>query len=210
MGVLWLMTCAHHGASEETRERETWAGTVGEEILEEGAVPTEQWRVGTIWRDRKKWERNSKRGYQVHEWRHTSRDKHAGPLEFILDRAIAVEEGLEEPSWRGKVSSDRGKTQMAGKVPLNLAHLIAHRELVMSVSVHFPGKQTVLLYTHTAQISKEAWAWMSEHGHSSEHTRVFWLSYIVVHTSAMPQLWHDQSLQDQTSNGSAQHWEEMH
>lgn len=101
-------------------ERETWPGKVGEEILEEGAVPTEQWRVGTIWRDRKKWERNSKRGYQVHEWRHTSRDKHAGPLEFILDRAIAVEEGSEEPSWRGKVNSDRGKTQMAGKVPLNL------------------------------------------------------------------------------------------
>ena len=59
---------------------------------------------------------------------------------------------------------------MAGKVPLNLAHLIAHRELVMSVSVHFPGKETVLLYTHTAQISKEAWTWMSEHGRSSEHT----------------------------------------
>lgn len=85
-------------------ERETWAGTVGEEILEEGAVPTEQWRVGTIWRDRKKWERNSKWCYQVHEWRHTSRDKHAGPLEFILD-SNSCRGGIRgtELTWKGQL-----------------------------------------------------------------------------------------------------------
>lgn len=79
--------------------------------------------------------------------------------------------------------------QMGGKAPLNLAHLVVYRELVMSVSVYFLGKETALLYTHRGQISKVAWIWPSEHGHSSEHTssRVFCLSDTVsiVHTSAM-------------------------
>lgn len=60
--------------------------------------------------------------------------------------------------------------QMVGKVPLDLAHLTVYRELVMSVSVYFLGKETALLYTHREQISEVAWIQLSEHGHSSEHT----------------------------------------
>lgn len=61
-GVLWLIC-------EKPRERdEGWycQGTV----LGGGEGLTEQWSVGTIWRHRKEWGRNSKWGYQVHEWRH--------------------------------------------------------------------------------------------------------------------------------------------
>jgi len=79
--------------------------------------------------------------------------------------------------------------QMVAKVPLNLAHLMVCRELVMSVSVYFLGKETALLYTHREQISKVAWIWLSEHDHSSEHTssRLFCLSDTVsiVYTSAV-------------------------
>lgn len=37
--------------------------------------------------------------------------------------------------------------QMVGKVPLDLAHLMVYRELVMSVSVYFLGKESTTVYT---------------------------------------------------------------
>lgn len=152
------------------------AGTARGQFLEEGEGLTEQWSVGTIWRHRKGWGRNSKWGYQVHEWRHKW-GQACWFFRVCFGQSNSYMSGIREIDlmWKGqrrllsgtdsRPFATDGRQSASGSCSPPV-----YRELVMSVSVYFLGKETALLYTHREQISEVAWIRLSEHGYSSEHT----------------------------------------
>lgn len=114
----------------------------------------------------------------------------------------------DQRNWADvKVNLDRRQPQVADTCLSSLCTSWCS-ELVMPVTVHFPGKETAQSYVHSAQTAKEAWTWWREHGPSSEHT---------ADCSAFP-TWQNTPLLGapalalpvtprSTSDGSPPHWE---
>lgn len=91
------------------------------------------------------------------------------------------------------------------KVPFNLFHLLAHRELVTSMPVHQPGKETIYIYCYVYteyryidteyKISEKAWNSRVNLFTPLNYSGLLCPSNIVVHISAMSQWGTNQSLQ---------------